>query len=252
MCPVLRPSRPADDLDRSGRIVLDRAGIPARAQVSAVDPAMAYLTILDGALVPAADHWRQWKDAAAGAGFSRVRTGALTPRQAEQASRAGLTAVQELALLELVLVDRPAAVEPDTRRLRSRHWGPVETIDRQAFGPLWCLDASMLDDITRATPNHRARIVSGDARHGNDPVGFLLSGSADSTGYIQRLAVSPSAQRQGAATALVIDALRWMHRARINRVYVNTHVENTGALQLYRRHGFETLPEGLTVFEGSV
>lgn len=252
MCPVLRPSRPTDELDRSGRLVLDRAGIPARAQVSAADPNMAYLAILDGGLVPAADQWRQWMATVSAAGFSRVRTGALTPRQAEQASRAGLASVQELALLELVLIERPALLRPRTQRLGRRRWETVAAIDRRAFGPTWCLDATMLDDITRATPDHRARIVTGGSGRRTDLLGFLLSGGADRTGYIQRLAVSPDAQRQGVATALLVDALRWMHRADMTRVYVNTHVENDAALGLYRRHGFELLPDRLRVFEGSV
>ena len=252
MCPVLRPSRPTDELDRSGRLVLDHAGIPARAQVSAVDPTMAYLAILDGGLVPAADQWRHWMATMSASGFLRVRTGALTPRQAEQASRAGLTAVQELALLELVLIERPGPVRPRTQRLGRRRWETVAAIDRHAFGPTWFLDAAMLDDITRATPDHRARIVTGGSGRSGELLGFLLSGGADRMGYIQRLAVSPNAQRQGVATALVVDALRWMHRTEVTRVYVNTHIDNAAALELYRRHGFELLPDRLRVFEGSV
>ena len=43
-----------------------------------------------------------------------------------------------------------------------------------------------------------------------------------------------------------------MHRARLQRVFVNTHVDNAGALALYRAHGFAELPERLRVFEGPI
>lgn len=249
MWPVLRDSTPADDVDRSGRLVLDRAGIPARAQASALDPTMAYVTILDGSLVPTSHHWSQWTSILAAAGYERLRTGALSPRQAEQATRAGFTAVQELALLELVLVDRPDRPRVRTHRLTSGQWRRAADIDRAAFGTQWCLDAAMLDEIRRATPHHRARVVT-DSR--GEPSGFLLSGRADRTGYVQRLAVAPHDQRRGLATALLADSLRWMQRADVTRVYVNTHVDNTAALELYRRHGFEVLGDRLCVFEGRV
>ena len=62
----------------------------------------------------------------------------------------------------------------------------------------------------------------------------------------------PDAHRRGLATDLLIDSMRWMHRARLQRVFVNTHVDNVGALALYRAHGFVELPERLRVFEGSI
>ena len=82
--------------------------------------------------------------------------------------------------------------------------------------------------------------------------GFLVSGRAGRTGYVQRLAVHPSAQRHGLATALLLDSLRWMRRTRVRRAFVNTHVENEAALELYRRHGFVELPERLRVHEGPI
>jgi ribosomal protein S18 acetylase RimI-like enzyme len=83
-------------------------------------------------------------------------------------------------------------------------------------------------------------------------VGFLISGRAARTGYVQRLAVHPDAHRNGVATALLVDSLQWMRRARLQRVFVNTHVENVAALTLYRAHGFVELPERLRVFEGPI
>jgi hypothetical protein len=62
---------------------------------------MALLVILDGAAVPMAEHYRQWRDELAELRFLRVRTGALSARLAAQAEVSGMRCVQELELLQL-------------------------------------------------------------------------------------------------------------------------------------------------------
>jgi ribosomal protein S18 acetylase RimI-like enzyme len=52
------------------------------------------------------------------------------------------------------------------------------------------------------------------------------------------------------ATSLLADATRWLRRCKVDRIFVNTHVDNEPALCLYRAHGFHELPERLRVFEG--
>ncbi len=233
---------------RTGNIVLRGTPVPARAHPCAGQPGLAQIVVLDGTAVPTPEHFRIWSATLASHGFDRLRTGALSPRQAGQAERAGLQCVQELALLD---VDAPFTITPSahrTRGLRAHELTVIAEIDQAAFGPNWSLDAEMLSDIRHATPSHRARTVSIDG----SIVAFLVSGRAARTGYIQRLAVSPDAQRQGIANSLLLDAMRWMRRSRITRAFVNTHVENTAALELYRRHGFVQLPERLRVFEGPV
>ena len=237
--------------DRTGNLVLRGTPVPARAHPCAGDPALAQIVVLDGTAVPTPEHFRIWSTALAEHGFTRLRTGALSPRQADQAQRAGLRCVQELALLD---IDAPFPRRTSTHRthgtrgLRDVELTTIAEIDRAAFGSNWALDAGMLSDIRAATPSHRARTVRIDGTI----VAFLVSGRAARTGYVQRLAVSPDAQRQGIATSLLLDSLRWMRRARITRAFVNTHVDNAAALELYRRHGFAELPERLRVFEGPV
>ncbi len=209
---------------------------------------MAQLIVLDGTAVPTPEHYREWAAVLREHGFQRVRTGALAPRQAAQAERAGLQCVQELALLDVSAPLQPRPTHLRTRRLRTGELRTAATIDRDAFGPRWALDAEMLADIRNATPSHRARGVVVDDRL----VGFLVSGRAARVGYVQRLAVDPALHRQGIATALLGDSFRWMERTRVRRAFVNTHVENEAALELYRRHGFAELPERLRVFEGAL
>ena len=259
MSPVLRLSRTSDTPTRVGSIALRDAGVSARAHRYAGVPGMALVVVPDGSAVPTPEHFHVWSRALVDHGFTSMRTGALSPRQAEQAERAGLRCVQELALLELsasamTLGPGHDAIVPQrrTHRLRKRHLPTIAQIDHAAFGPSWWLDERMLADVRAATPMHRARTVrAGQAGgDGNDIVGFLISGRAGRTGYVQRLAVHPDAHRQGIANDLLSDSLRWMRHARLQRAFVNTHVDNVAALALYRAHGFVELPERLRVFEG--
>ena len=80
-------------------------------------------------------------------------------------------------------------------------------------------------------------------------VGFSISGRADRSGYIQRLAVDPSARRCGIARHLLADALRWMRRRDITRALVNTAADNRSALSLYEAFGFERQPGSLVILE---
>jgi ribosomal protein S18 acetylase RimI-like enzyme len=231
---------------RTSTIILRGTPVPARAHPCAGHPDMAQIVVLNGTAIPTPEHFRVWSAALAELGFTHLRTGALSPRQAAQADRAGLRCVQELALLD---VDAPFGITSTThrtRRLRHHELDTIASIDLAAFGSNWALDAAMLADIRQATPSHRARTVSVDGV----VVGFLVSGRAARTGYVQRLAVSPTAHRQGIATTLLIDSFRWMRRGRVARAFVNTHVDNDAALELYTRHGFVALPERLRVYEG--
>ena len=260
MRPVLRTSRstasPASARTsartgtdtRTGNIPLRGTPVPARAHPCAGNPAMAQIVVLDGTAVPTPDHFRTWSALLLDHGFTHLRTGALAPRQAAQAERAGLHCVQELALLDVEAPFRIIEAGHRTRRLRSHELDVAAEIDLAAFGANWALDAEMLADIRQATPSHRARVVDLDGR----VVGFLVSGRAARTGYVQRLAVDPTVHRQGIATSLLADSMRWMRRTRVRRAFVNTHVENEAALELYRRHGFVELPERLRVFEGAL
>lgn len=248
MSPVLRTTRStvSPSPTRTGNIPLRGTPVPARAHPCAGNPAMAQIVVLDGTAVPTPEHYRTWSAALVEMGFTHLRTGALAPRQAGQATRAGLHCVQELALLDLQAPFQVGTARQRTRRLRANELDLLAAIDLAAFGANWALDAEMIADIRQATPSHRARVVELDGRS----VGFLVSGRAARTGYVQRLAVDPDVHRQGVATSLLVDSLRWMRRHRVRRAFVNTHVENEAALELYRRHGFVELPERLRVFEG--
>jgi ribosomal protein S18 acetylase RimI-like enzyme len=77
--------------------------------------------------------------------------------------------------------------------------------------------------------------------------GYAITGRAGPRGYLQRLAVDPSVQRQGIGAALVADGLRWLRRWGAREVLVNTQVGNGPALALYEALGFRLQPDGLAV-----
>lgn len=236
------------------------ATIPARAHASPGDATTAQLVILDSSLVPTVAHFEHWALALADHGFSRMRTGALAPRHALQAELAGLHCIQDLALLEANPPFQIAAAAKRTSRTRPRHVADLAAVDHAAFGDAWRLDSPMLRDVRTATPASRARVVTTAAlarAAGTPPpgtvtdiAGFLLAGRAGRNGYIQRLAVDPAARRHGVASSLLTDAMRWLRRRKVERVFVNTRVDNGPALRLYHAHGFSELPERLRVFEG--
>jgi ribosomal protein S18 acetylase RimI-like enzyme len=114
-----------------------------------------------------------------------------------------------------------------------------------AFDSFWQFDRRMLDEARGATPAHRFRIATSPGN--KTVVGYAVTGRAGQRGYLQRLAVAPSAQGQGIGTALIQDSIHWLNRRGVRTAYVNTQERNEGAFQLYQRLGFLPQPEGLVV-----
>ena len=83
-------------------------------------------------------------------------------------------------------------------------------------------------------------------------VGYAITGRGAGQGFLQRLATDPDLYGRGVGSALVVDALQWSARRRARRVLVNTQRENTRALDLYRRLGFEPTPTDLVVLRRPV
>lgn len=236
--------------------------VPARVHPWPGVDGVAQLVVLDSSAVPMPAHFARWGAQLAELGYHTIRTGALAPRAAAQAASAGMRCIQELALLEATAPFPAPRRRGRTRRVNTADFVRLAEIDRAAFGERWSLDAAMLRDVTTATPLSRVRgvrardLVDEPARASvgvpvrRSWIGFLLSGRSGTTGYVQRLAVDPAAQRRGAAVTLLDDAFEWFRRGRCQRALVNTDVANGAALALYRSHGFRDLSERLRVFEG--
>ena len=220
-------------------------------------------------MVPTADDVTSWVHRVThdernetGARFRSIRTGALFPAAAEAFRRHGFTAVDRLSLLERSLVDRSLRRNTlprytATGRLHTRDYHVAADIDADAFVGEWANDAKSLSDIADATPQHRSRIVADTSIPRSRwatpnlarAIGFAITGHAGHVGYLQRLAVRPSARRRGVGQYLVNDACRWLARRGSRTVMVNTGVDNDAALALYERCGFTRLTTELVVLE---
>jgi ribosomal protein S18 acetylase RimI-like enzyme len=232
------------------------AARPARARLGRwpYDDRVAHLVLLDHHMEPSVTDVAQWVDQAAAQRAHTVRTGALFPNAAPAFLDAGFDVADTLTLLAIdldqAIASRLASTSAATRlkRLRPTMLPEAAEIDRRSFSTPWANDTTALADILHATPYHRSRSVHIDGRM----VGFSISGRADRSGYVQRLAVDPSARRRGVAALLVSDALRWMQRRNIARAMVNTAADNHRALALYESFGFERQQGSLVILERAV
>ncbi len=218
-----------------------------------LDDSIGHLVMVDVSMVPTAEQIDAWlADAYAEPNsVSAVRTGALYPAAAAVFAERGFTVIDRLVLLERALLgpqprrssrrSRPARLH----RARQRDAATMATIDQSAFPAGWRNDAASLGDIADATPAARSRLARSDGR----PVGFAITGRAGTTGYLQRIAVHPSAQRLGVGRQLVDDAVEWLMRRGANRALVNTGVDNLAALRMYEQASFDRLDDQLVVLE---
>ncbi len=210
------------------------------------DSTVAQLALLDHHMVPSVHDVSGWLARARREGYRAVRTSALFPESQQAFLDAGFVPVDRLALLERRLhgADTRGRSRFRTRPMRARHLRSAAEVDVAAFGPAWGNDAAALNEIGRATPHHRSRMIGG-----NPVVAFAISGRAGRTGYVQRLAVAPASQGRGLGRALLHDAVDWMVRHRSSTVMVNTGVDNAAALGLYASEGFHLRPDELVVLE---
>jgi ribosomal protein S18 acetylase RimI-like enzyme len=176
------------------------------------------------------------------AGYREVLTNALgTAAEAALVDR-GFVVRDRLLLLEHRLVPVPPA-SGQTRKATRADRDAIVAVDDAAFESFWRFDDLALREAARATPKSSIFVVDGDA----EVAGFVLVGRAGGTGYVQRLAVAPAAQRRGYGRALVADGLRWLREHGAARALVNTQADNSHALALYRAMGFADLESGLSV-----
>ncbi len=122
-------------------------------------------------------------------------------------------------------------------------WVEAARIDDAAFGDAWRMGALGLEEARQATPNNRFLVTRQDGR----VTGFAIVGQAMSTGYLQRIAVDPSAQGAGHGRSLVRAACRWASGRGAMAIILNTQPDNTVAAGLYRSEGFEVTTGALSV-----
>ena len=176
-----------------------------------------------------------------------IVTSALTPTEQTPFVECGFTERESLHLLRHDFASVPARppVPTTIRSARRTDRRRILQIDHLSFDEFWRFDRSSLLSARRATPHHRYIA----AVHDRLVVGYAIVGAAGATGYLQRLAVHPQARGQGVGSKLVLDAIDWAMGRGSLTMLVNTQIENTAALALYRSLGFELDADRLRVLE---
>jgi ribosomal protein S18 acetylase RimI-like enzyme len=180
-------------------------------------------------------------------GFTFVVTSALSEAECAGFFRAGFGVQEELELLAHDLQNIPEA-RHRLRRPGRRDRPRVLAVDSAAFNSFWRLHQGGLEDALGATPSVRFRVHG----RGEQLDAYVIGGRGAGTGYVQRLAVHPTARGRGLGRSLVSEVLSWMRRRGATRALVNTQQDNAAALALYRACGFRVLPEGLRVLARSL
>jgi GNAT superfamily N-acetyltransferase len=181
-------------------------------------------------------------------GYRGAITAALHRADRQPFLQSGFVEIERLHLLRHGfdrLVAAPATPGVELRRGRRRDHAEVLEVDHAAFAPFWRLDHAGLAEALTATTSVHFQV----ARCGAAIVGYAVCGRAGSRGYVQRLAVHPSAQGRRIGAALLYDGLRWLRRWGARDALVNTQEGNHRSLRLYHHAGFVLQADGLAVLQ---
>jgi GNAT superfamily N-acetyltransferase len=177
-------------------------------------------------------------------GAPEVLSSPVHPSSMALWQRAGFRPYRELILMERTLTRRIPAAEPP---LVTRTSGveDIEDVDRAAFDDDWQIGRLGLEDALDATPRSRLLVAGAPADV------FAIVGVSGSASYLQRIAVHPSSQRRGLGRRMLRESMRWARTTGARTMLLNTQVDNTRAVALYRSEGFDTLADRLSVLRAT-
>lgn len=118
-------------------------------------------------------------------------------------------------------------------------WDQLAAIDEGAFGREWCTSAVGLKEAMGSAMSSVVMQPRGAERAS----GYAIAAVSGSTGYLQRIAVSPSGQGRGNGRILLRGAIGWASRRGARHMVLNTKPGNDRAIELYESEGFKLLPD---------
>ena len=204
-------------------------------------PGVAQLVALPSSRPTEPDAIAAAVETAARLGFSHVRTGALGPGEIAPTRLTASPSRPPSSCCAMVCATFCRAGKRFDGSAGA-DWSTLAAIDDAAFPPYWHFDERSLRDAQAATPSSRTRVAGG-----RSPIGYAITGRTGSTGFVQRLAVHPSATGHGIGRALTLDGLHWLRRRGSKQAFVNTQDDNKRALALYLDLGFLAEPQPLLV-----
>jgi ribosomal-protein-alanine N-acetyltransferase len=130
----------------------------------------------------------------------------------------------------------PACVRP----VRPDDLGRLAALDAAIFEPPYQLASGELIELM-VTSGHFVLAEGAEAAGEAALWGYACADVLGDTGQIIRLAVHPSAQRQGIGRALLNHGLAYCHANGAQRVTINTQESNIASLRLYEQVGFRRI-----------
>jgi ribosomal-protein-alanine N-acetyltransferase len=121
------------------------------------------------------------------------------------------------------------------RPMRKTDWISFEILDKETFPE------------DRVEKSHFDRYLASDAFFAlesdtGELVGYLkITDFKDETGFVGRIAVAKTHQRQGLGSQLMEYCLQWFRERRVRQIDLNTQDFNVSALRLYEKFGFNRI-----------
>jgi len=119
----------------------------------------------------------------------------------------------------------------------------IVAVDRAAFTPHW---RHSEDTIRRRAAASSCFIV---AEVDGSVVGYVEGRLRLPDAHLNRIALHPAHQGRGIGASLLRDALRAFWQSEARQVSLNTQADNHFSRRLYRRFGFESVGNTMTVWE---
>jgi len=184
------------------------------------------------------------------AGGDRFVTKPLGEYEAENYERWGFETLYRIVLLEKQLRrQRASAAVPETYaeivRYKKRYLKDVLSLDASAFDDFWRLDAHTLEAV--ATSCYRNAFLV--AKRDGEVLGYAVGGANGRFGYLQRLGIHAAHQGEGIGEALTLSIISTLRSMGAVSLMVNTQEDNAAALSLYRKLGFETMPDSRFIMQ---
>lgn len=182
-------------------------------------------------------------------GKKKVVTRPLDPFEAQEFGAWGFTTAFRIVMLEKRMGQSPPLpAEPEgvrVYRFRKGDLARVLALDAEVFDDFWKMDLLTL----KAVASSCMRNVFLLAKRGEETLGYAIGGVNEWVGYLQRLGVRPDCRQRGIGETLASHLLRQLYALGALTVSVNTQEENLPARNLYRKLGFQEMPDSRVIME---
>lgn len=189
--------------------------------------------------------WRSTEEEAIKAGVSQAAALCIQTWLSGLLTASGFDRTDSVDFLSWAPRPLPDVQVPDDvtfRTLLPTDLTTVVQVDNLAFEPIWHHSLEAVSAALAQSSYSTVLIVDGSV------IAYQISTASAHGGHLARLAVLPSHQGKGLATALVIDVLRHFRDRGYPRVTVNTQGNNQRSHRLYQKLGFEATGQSFPVY----